>query len=212
MKGLFITFEGTEGSGKTTIINNLKEELESKGYDVITTREPGGGKIAEQIRDVLLNVDNTKMDKITEALLYAASRRQHLAEVVVPNLRQGKIVLCDRYLDSSLVYQGYARGIGFEKVYEINQFATEGIMPDLTIYIDVYPSVGFKRINENHRNQNRLDLETRSFHKLVYEGYQKLIQKFPKRIKVVDGEKPLLEVCEQVNNIIFSYLEKNYVF
>lgn len=207
MKGLFITFEGTEGSGKTTIINNLINELKFKKYQVVKTREPGGVDISEQIRNIILNVGNTKMDKITEALLYAASRRQHLVEVVVPQLNEGKIVICDRYIDSSLAYQGYARGIGIDKVYSVNQFATEGLLPNLTIYIKVHPEIGLKRIKSNKRNQNRLDLETLDFHKQVYLGYKEIAKKFPSRFKVVDGEQGLDCVYENVKAIILDYLE-----
>ena len=159
MKGLFITFEGTEGSGKTTLIDKVENYLNDKGFKVVKTREPGGIKIAEQIRNVILDVNNTKMDKITEALLYAASRRQHLVEKVLPNLEKGYIVICDRFIDSSLAYQGYARGIGIDKVYKINLSATDGILPDYTFYIDVRPEVGLARIAKNNREQNRLDLE-----------------------------------------------------
>lgn len=211
MKGLFITFEGTEGSGKTTIINQIRDCLMNHGYQVIQTREPGGGVIAEQIRNVILNVENTKMDRITEALLYAASRRQHLAEIVIPHLENGDIVLCDRYLDSSLAYQGYARGIGIDKVYDINQFATDGILPDLTIYIDVHPQIGLDRITKNHRDQNRLDLETKNFHELVYKGYQEVINRFKDRIVRVNGEQDINKVYENVKEIIFSFLERRHV-
>lgn len=211
MKGIFITFEGTEGSGKTTIIKKIYDELKMRGQPVIKTREPGGGRIAEQIRNVILNVENIKMDKITEALLYAASRRQHLTEIVIPHLEKGTIVLCDRYLDSSLAYQGYARGIGIDKVYQMNQFATEGILPDLTIYIDVAPNIGLERIKKNQRNQDRLDLETKEFHQLVYEGYQIIAKRFPERIKVIPGEKLCDEVYIKVRNEIFSFLERKNV-
>ena len=167
MKGLFITFEGCEGSGKTSVITKLTEYLENKGYKVYKTREPGGSKIAEDIRNVILDVNNTNMDKITEALLYAASRRQHLVEKVIPYLNDGYIVICDRYLDSSLAYQGHARGIGIDKVYDINISATEGLLPDLTVYMDVEPKIGLNRIHNNNREQNRLDLEKINFHEKV---------------------------------------------
>ena len=134
-KGLFITFEGNDGSGKTTISKNIYEKLKKMGYPVIYTREPGGIDIAEQIRNVILNPKNTAMDARCEALLYAASRRQHLVEKVLPALDKGQIVLCDRFLDSSLVYQGIARGIGVQEVYDINAFAIEGHLPDATIFL-----------------------------------------------------------------------------
>ena len=207
MKGKFITIEGCEGSGKTSIIKILCEDLVNNNIPYLSTREPGGSKISEQIRNVILNVDNTKMDYMTEALLYAASRRQHLEEIVKPALNEGKIVICDRYLDSSLAYQGYARGIGIEEVYNINMYATSGFLPDLTIYIDIPVEVGLERIKDNNRNVNRLDLEKVAFHKKVREGYLKIAQMYPERIKVIDGNADLEEVYKRVKkelkNIVF---------
>lgn len=207
MKGLFITFEGCEGSGKTSVILKLVSYLESKGYKVYKTREPGGSKIAEDIRNVILDVDNTDMDKITEALLYAASRRQHLVEKVIPYLNEGYIVICDRYLDSSLAYQGHARGIGIDKVYDINMAATEGLLPDLTVYLDIEPSIGLKRINQNNREQNRLDLEKINFHEKVYEGYDIIRKKFSDRIKSIDASKTPNEVLQDTIKLIEGFIE-----
>ncbi len=208
MKGLFITFEGCEGSGKTSLINRLVAYLENEGIKVYKTREPGGSKIAEDIRNVILDVNNTNMDSITEALLYAASRRQHLVEKVIPYVEDGYVVICDRYLDSSLAYQGYARGIGIDKVYDINVAATNGMMPDLTIYIDLEPSIGLARIQNNNREQNRLDLEKMSFHKKVYEGYDIVRKRFSDRIKTVDGNQTREKVLEDTIKIINPYLER----
>ena len=202
MKGLFITFEGGEGSGKTTLINRLYEKLEADGLKVYKTREPGGVEIAEQIRSVILNVNNTKMDKRTEALLYAASRRQHLIEVVIPKLEEGYIVLCDRYIDSSLAYQGYARGIGINEVLNVNLFATSGLLPDKTIFVDVAPEVGLARIKDNNRNQNRLDLEQMSFHKMVYEGYKKVEEMFPDRFISINGDQDQDKVFNDCLDVI----------
>lgn len=206
MKGYFITFEGTEGSGKTTVIEKVEQYYISKGYNVIRTREPGGSKIAEDIRNVILDVNNTNMDAITEAMLYAASRRQHLVEKVIPYLEQGYIVLCDRFIDSSLAYQGHARGLGIEKVYQMNLMATNGLLPDATIYIDVKPEVGLSRIKSNNREQNRLDLEKISFHEKVYEGYYLVSQMFKERFKVINGdqerESVLNDTLVVLNNII----------
>ena len=197
MKGLFITFEGGEGSGKTTLINKVYEKLLANGKKVYKTREPGGVEIAEQIRGVILNVNNTKMDKRTEALLYAASRRQHLIEVVIPKLEDGYIVLCDRYIDSSLAYQGYARGLGIDKIKGINDYATDGIYPDLTLFINVHPEVGIRRIMEHSATHelNRLDKESMDFHKRTHEGYEELVKMYPERIKSVDGERTIKEVA-----------------
>ena len=186
--GYFITFEGGEGTGKTTIINYISKYLNDKGYSVVTTREPGGIDIAEQIRNIILDVKNTKMDYRTEALLYAASRTQHLAEKVIPALKENKIVLCDRYLDSSLVYQGIARGLGVDNVLKVNMFATE-YMPNITFFIDVKPDICFKRLKDNHREMDRLDLEKMDFHNMVYEGYKQIAKMYPERIVSIDGER-----------------------
>lgn len=149
MSGLFITIEGPEGAGKTTVLNKLGNELEQRGLNIVMTREPGGIRIAEQIRKVILDKSNTEMDARTEALLYALARRQHLIEKVIPALNQGAIVLCDRFIDSSLAYQGVGRELGIEEVFSINKFAIQDVMPDLTIYFDIDVELGLKRIEEN---------------------------------------------------------------
>lgn len=208
MKGLFITFEGTEGSGKTTVVEKIYEYLLNKGIKVYKTREPGGSKIAEDIRNVILDVDNVKMDIITEAMLYAASRRQHLIEKVIPYLEEGYIVLCDRFIDSSLAYQGYARGIGIDKVYGINLYATDGILPDYTLYIDVRPEVGLKRISENNREQNRLDLEKIDFHNNVYAGYKEVEKRFPERFININGEQSREDVFKDAIKVLEDILAK----
>ena len=195
--GYFITFEGGEGTGKTTIITYLTKYLTEKGYDVISTREPGGIDIAEQIRSIILDVKNTKMDYRTEALLYAASRTQHLAEKVIPALKENKIVLCDRYLDSSLVYQGIARGLGIENVLKVNMFALE-YMPNITFFIDVKPEICFKRLKDNNREMDRLDLEKMDFHNMVYEGYKEVAKMYPKRIVSIDGDRKIEEIIEDI--------------
>ncbi|WNF23014.1 dTMP kinase [Mesobacillus jeotgali] len=197
-KGIFITIEGPDGSGKTTILQMLAQNLVNEGYEVVATREPGGIEIAEQIRKVILDPENTAMDPRTEALLYAAARRQHLAEKVKPALEDGKIVLCDRFVDSSLAYQGYARGLGIDEVYSINQFAIENMMPEMTLYFDVAPEIGLERINKNKgREVNRLDLEKLEFHQKVREGYMILADRFSERIVKVDASKDLDTVYEQ---------------
>lgn len=201
MRGLFITFEGPDGSGKTTVCSEVFAKLKEDGYDVIHTREPGGIEIAEKIRKIILDPSNTDMDERTEALLYAASRRQHLVKKVLPALKEGKIVVCERFVDSSLAYQGYGRKIGFDEVLKINEFAIEGLFPDLTIYLDVDEKTGLKRI-ENRSFKDRLDLEDLEFHHLVHEGYEKVLEVFKDRIKVVDAAKPLNEVIEKAYEII----------
>ncbi len=207
MTGVFITFEGTEGSGKTSVIKAVEKYLKEKNYDVLVTREPGGIKISEQIRNVILDKENVEMDPITEALLFAASRRQHLAEKIFPAVAMGKIVLCDRYLDSSLVYQGIARKIGLERVYELNQLATEGFLPIITIFINVPPKVGLERVfSATNRDVNRLDLEKLEFHNMIYEGYLLLLEKYPERFRNIDGTKPLEEVVKDTIKVIEEVL------
>lgn len=199
MSGLFITFEGGEGSGKTTIAKLIKDYLEKEGYQVTLTREPGGVDIAEKIRDVIVDVNNTSMDKKTEALLYAASRRQHLVEKVLPVLEQDGIVICDRFIDSSLVYQGIARGIGIDEVYEMNMFATENILPKRTIFFDIKPEQGLQRVYSNKdREVNRLDLESLDFHQKVYDGYLTICEKYTDRIVKIDASLDFDSVFKQV--------------
>lgn len=202
-QGLFISIEGPEGAGKTTIINLLASQLGDDGFRVVATREPGGIEIAEQIRGVILNKDNTAMDARTEALLYAAARRQHLVEKVRPSLVDGKIILCDRFIDSSLAYQGYARGLGIDEVLSINQFAIEDMMPSLTLYFDLDPEMGLDRINKNRgREVNRLDLENLEFHQRVREGYLLLTERFPERIAKIDASKAVEQVLKEAKRKI----------
>ena len=194
-RGIFITFEGNDGAGKTTICKLVEKKLIEQGYEVVYTREPGGSKIAESIRNILLDVENTKMDSRTEAILYAASRRQHLVEVVQPALEAGKIVLCDRFIDSSLAYQGVGRGLGIEEVYALNQFAIDQMMPDRTIFLSVDIETGAKRMNLRGE-KNRLDLEKDSFHQKVRQGYETLLEMYPERIVKVDATGEVEEVFD----------------
>ena len=207
MTGVFITFEGGEGSGKTTIANMVKDTLTKEGYQVVLTREPGGVDIAEKIRDIIVDVHHTQMDKKTEALLYAASRRQHLVEKVIPAVENDCIVICDRFVDSSLVYQGIARGIGVDEVYEMNLFATDHMLPKRTIFFDVTPEIGLKRVHSDDKREiNRLDLEKIEFHQKVYEGYLFLCDKYSDRIVKVDASLSLEDVYQQVMNQIREIL------
>ncbi|WP_318617452.1 dTMP kinase [Sporosarcina sp. YIM B06819] len=202
-KGVFITFEGPEGAGKTTVIANLYNRLKGEGRNVMLTREPGGIRIAEKIRDVILDNNHQEMDAKTEALLYAAARRQHLAEKVMPALRDGYIVLCDRFVDSSLAYQGHGRGLGIDAVLSINEFAIGDTMPDATIFFDIAPEIGLARIAKNNeREQNRLDKESLDFHRKVYEGYLEIIRRYPNRIIKTDASLSEIEVTENVWKII----------
>ena len=194
---LFITFEGGEGSGKSSALKLLDERLRREGYETVLTREPGGTPIAEQIRNVILDKANTKMDARTEALLYAASRRQHLVEKVWPALEEGKIVMSDRFLDSSLAYQGVARGLGVDNVLNVNLFATEGKYPDLTLFFDIEPELGLARIAANKgREVNRLDLEALSFHHMVRNAFLDLSKRYADRYVKIDASKTFEEVIE----------------
>ena len=209
--GLFITIEGPEGSGKTTVAKKIVETLQNEGYKVLYTREPGGVGIAEKIRDIILDVNNTNLDPRSEALLYAASRRQHLVEKVLPALNNGYIVICDRFVDSSLAYQGHARKIGIDEIYDINTFAIDTHWPDITILLDIEPEIGLQRIMKNRQDEvNRLDLEGLNFHNLVHEGYQIIKEKYASRITLVDGNQTPEVVFNSVYKLIKDKInEKN---
>ena len=206
---MFITLEGPEGSGKTTAVKAAVARLQELGYQVVQTREPGGTPIAEQIRNVILDKANTTMDPRTEALLYAASRRQHLVEKVWPAIKEGKIVICDRYLDSSLAYQGGARGLGVDNVLNVNLFATEGTWPDLTLLFDIDPNLGLERIAKNaQREVNRLDLEKIEFHNKVRQTFLDLSKRYPDRYVVIDASKSIEEVQKATMDAILARLCK----
>lgn len=205
MKGYFITFEGPDGSGKTTVATAVCEQLQKRGYDVIHTREPGGIGISEKIRNIILDPENTMMDAKTEALLYAASRRQHLVEKVFPAIEEGKIVICERFLDSSLAYQGYGRQLGFDEVLEINLFAIDRTYPDLTVYLDVDEQVGLDRLSDRNF-KDRLDQESIDFHHRVAQGYQEVLRRFKDRIRIVDASRGKEEVIEDSLNLILGLI------
>lgn len=205
---MFITFEGPDGSGKSTVIKAVYERLINDGYSVILTREPGGTPIAEKIRDVILDNSNTALDARTEALLYAASRRQHLVEKIWPAIKEGKIVLCDRFLDSSLAYQGEGRKLGIENILNVNLFATENTYPDLTLFFNISPEEGLKRVSKDKKRvADRLDNENANFHQTVYNGFLKVNSMYKDRIQVIDATKSLNEVIENAYKIIKSKLE-----
>lgn len=206
-KNYFITFEGPEGAGKTSVLKMVAERLEAEQLNVLMTREPGGIEIAEKIREVILNPAHTAMHERTEALLYAAARAQHFYEKMAPALAAGKHVLCDRFIDSSFAYQGYARGIGVDEVLGINEFAIGQKLPDVTIYFDVAPEVGLARIAANRADEiNRLDAEGLAFHQKVQEGYKLAIKRYPDRIRVVDASQPIEKVADDVWRILKSLL------
>lgn len=203
--GYFISFEGPEGSGKSTVIKEVYDYFIKEGYDVMMTREPGGIRISEEIRDLILNPKHEEMDDRTEALLYAASRRQHVVEKIKPALKANKIVLCDRFIDSSLAYQGYGRGIGIEEVYQINSFAIEDCMPNLTLFFDVHPEIGMERIGQRGF-KDRLEQAGDDFHQRVYEAYHMLWDNDPKRIQRIDAEQTLEEVIQSSIRKIKEYI------
>lgn len=208
-KGLFIVFEGGEGTGKTTAIESIYDWIIEKGLKCIKTREPGGIKIAEEIRQVILNKENIKMDGRTEALLYAAARRQHLVEKVIPALEDGYIVLCDRFIDSSLAYQGYARGLGIDEVMSINKFAIGDYMPDLSILFDLDPKIGLERISiSGEREVNRLDLEKMEFHEKVREGYNKVYNDNKERIIKINADQSKEDIVNELKKILNNKLKE----
>ncbi len=186
MKGLFITFEGVDGCGKSTQMRFLAEYLESRGIAPVLTREPGGCEIAEKIRDILLDIENKEMCDHTEALLYAAARAQHVEQVICPAVSEGKVVLCDRFIDSSLAYQGMGRKLGMDEIMEINRFAINGMMPDQTFFLDFPPHLAFQRMNEK-RVHDRLETQEEAFYVQLYNGFIGLCARFPERIIRIDA-------------------------
>ena len=207
--GYFITIEGGEGSGKTSVLEKVIERLKADGYkNIVTSREPGGIKIATEIRQILLDKENTSMDAITETFLFAASRRQHIVEKVLPALNDNAIFICDRFVDSSYVYQGIAGNVGLETVVAVNEIATVGCMPNLTILFDLAPEIGLARISANkNREVNRLDLAGLEYHNKIRKGYQEIAKLFPSRIVVIDASKSFEEVVNTVYNLIRTKLE-----
>ncbi len=202
MKGYFITFEGPDGSGKTTQINLLKDYLIGEGYEVIMTREPGGTAIGEAIRNIILDIKHEEMDPVTEMLLYAASRAQHVNQLIRPALEEGKTVLCDRFVDSSIAYQGVGRGLGIETVEEINKVALGGISPNITFFLDIDPEVGLERGQARGNGADRLELEALEFHKKVYQGFRALCSRYPHRFKRIDANADINIIHRQIINTI----------
>ncbi len=192
-RGKFITFEGCDGCGKSTQLKLLSAYLTEKGIPHIFTREPGGGKISEAIREILLSGKNSEMTDECEALLYAASRVQHLSDRVEPALREGKLVICDRYVDSSLAYQAHARGLGVDFISKINAFALEKYLPDVTVFIDLTPEAAFLR-KKGADADDRLEQAGMAFHKRVYEGYKAIAAKEPERVVCIDGNQTPAEI------------------
>lgn len=202
-KGLFITFEGGDGAGKSTQIGKLMKYLQLKGFDVVLTREPGGTDIGEKIREIILDPDNGEMDPVTEAMLYAASRAQHVSQVIEPAVKEGKIVICDRFVDSSIAYQGYGRKLG-ESVEIINTYAVREYMPDMTFLLKLKPQAGSNRISG--RDKDRIELEAQSFHQTVFEGYEQLEKRFPERIVGIDASGTIEEIEFEIRKHIDKLL------
>lgn len=205
-KGILITLEGPEGAGKTTILQQILPILTQVGVAILTTREPGGIRIAESIREIILAPENTAIDGRTELLLFAAARRQHLNEKVRPALAEGEIVIIDRFIDSSVAYQGYARGIDVADVEMINNFATDGLLPDLTLYFDVDTEIGLSRVMSGNREVNRLDLEAEEMHQKVRAGYQAIAKANPERIVTIDASQTI----DQVVSTTLSTLQSRF--
>ena len=204
-KGFLVSLEGPEGAGKTSVLEALIPILEDRGMEVLTTREPGGVLIGEKIREVILDPSHTEMDPKTELLLYIASRRQHLVEKVLPALAAGKLVIMDRFIDSSVAYQGFGRGLDKEAIDWLNEFATDGLKPDLTLYFDIEVEEGLARIAANsNREVNRLDMEGLDLHRKVRQGYLSLLEREGNRIEKIDASLPLDQVIKNTQQLLFD--------
>ena len=204
-KGFLVSLEGPEGAGKTSVLEALIPVLEDRGVEVLTTREPGGVLIGEKIREVILDPSHTEMDPKTELLLYIASRRQHLVKKVLPALAAGKLVIMDRFIDSSVAYQGFGRGLDIDAIDWLNQFATDGLKPDLTLYFDIEVEEGLARIAANsNREVNRLDMEGLDLHRKVRQGYLSLLEREGNRIEKIDASLPLDQVIENTQQLLFD--------
>lgn len=205
MEGIFITMEGPDGSGKTTQIDLLKKYLEHRGYDIVIAREPGGTTIGEAIREIILNPDYKEMGHMTELLLYASARAQLVNQVIKPALAEGKAVICDRFVESSAVYQGIGRGLGVDTVYEVNNFALGDVKPKLTIFMDLDAEDGIKR-KKKQAELDRMEQEDLSFHKRVVEGYRQLAKLYPERIVPINAALPI----DEIHSMIVQEVEQRF--
>ena len=201
-RGLFITFEGVEGAGKSTQIRRLATSLEKEGVSVLITREPGGTPISERIREVLLERKHHKMVSTTELLLYAAARSQHVAQCIAPALAEGQIVISDRFGDATVAYQGHGRGLDLELIHHLNRVATDGLVPDLTIVLDVPVKVGLGRARRRRRSMDRLEMEDFEFHQRVREGYRTIAKEEPHRVKVIHSERNFKLVRDEIRELV----------
>lgn len=212
-RGFFLAIEGPDGSGKSTIAKHLEELLKNKNIDYVITREPGCNDVSvcKSIRSLLL--ENSEMSAKTEALLFAANRSEHIEKLIKPSIKNNKFIICDRYVDSSIAYQGFGRDLGYRDVLTINNFATDELRPDLVIFIDINPEEAMKRIiNHRQHEVNRLDNEKIDFHKKVYEGYKYIIKKNKKEYKIIDGQKLIDEILEEVIKNINERLKSGEFF
>ena len=208
MNGILISLEGPDGAGKTTVLKEILPEIQKMKREIVPTREPGGVRVAEEIRQIILDPKNTEIDAKTELMLFAAARRLHMQEKMLPALRAGKVVIVDRFIDSSVAYQGYGRDLGVEVVDWLNYFATDGLKPDLTLYFDVDTDVALERIMKNRADEvNRLDLERAEMHRKVREGYLEIVAKEPERFVKIDASQPLEKVVADT----LSVLKKRFV-
>jgi dTMP kinase len=208
MKGKLITFEGIEGCGKTTQMDLICSELDSRGKTLVRTREPGGTRIGEEIRRILLNPQNSDLADMAELFLYFADRAQHVAERIRPALEQGALVLCDRFMDATLAYQGYGRGLDRSHIFDMNRIATGGVKPDLTLLIDLPVEIGLERAMVRNReegiahSEGRFEEEEAAFHNRVRKGYLQIAEEEPDRFKMVDGRRSPEETCKQILSLI----------
>ncbi|MBI3577060.1 dTMP kinase [Candidatus Gottesmanbacteria bacterium] len=207
-KGFFITFEGGEGAGKSIQVEILVSHLHEEGYAVLVTREPGGTRIGEQIRTITHSQENVDLDPVAEAYLMAAARAQHVRQIIAPVLEAGKIVVCDRFVDSSLAYQGYGRKLGVDVVEELNALAVNGAKPDCTIFLNIAPDIGMKRRNKSRKPSDRLDVQRLDFYQRVHDGYLVLAKREPSRYVVIDASKSIEGVAAQIWNVVKTKLPK----
>ncbi len=203
MNGILISLEGPDGAGKTTVLQRILPELEKTSYKVLQTREPGGVRVAEEIRNIILSTENTEIDSKTELMLFAAARRLHMQTKMLPALAAGKMVIVDRFIDSSVAYQGYGRELGVEPVNWLNEFATDGLKPDLTLYFDIDTDVALERIMKNRADEvNRLDLERAEMHRKVRQGYLEIVKNEPERFVTIDASQELDKVVADTLTVI----------
>lgn len=207
-KGLFITFEGPDASGKTTQIKLLSSFLKRKGLEVLVTREPGGTDIGEKIRKILLDKKHYSMEYKTEALLFLASRAEHTSKVIKPALKEGRIVISDRFFDSTVVYQGIARGLGKEKIIDMSLWATGGLVPDITFLLLIGVSGGEERIRLNNKKKDRIEIEEDLFKQKILQGYMEIARENSSRIVVIDGEESVSRIFERIRSKVEEVLAR----